>query len=141
MNPVIRTSIQKLSAAATAQSSQIEADRAQPFFDAASITFQDDYDFSRKLNQLPVIEPQFSIDGQFVMDASKYTIDCSKMDADTVHSSNQSLRDEMHQKFHDIGLVYLTNTGLSEFQSMRDLVTILIPSEMNMEYKGMSSHS
>ena len=93
----------------------------------------------RKLNDPPVIEPKFIHHGQFVMDPSKYAIDCSKFNKNEINLHNTSLRDEMVSKFDDTGLVYLTNTRLTDLQEMRKLVSILIPAEMNMEYKGGSN--
>lgn len=108
-------------------------DRHQAFVSAASLNLE------MNRNNPPIIQPQFHHPGQFVMDPSKYSIDCSKFDTNTINASNSALSDEMQSKFHDTGLVYLHNTSLTDLQSMRQLVSILIPSEMNMEYKGGSN--
>eukprot|EP01084_Bolivina_argentea_P037574 69504_1 len=86
--------------------------------------------------QFPIIEPKFIHNSQFVMEPEKYTIDCSKFATDQINTNNESLRDEMLSKFHHVGLVYLINTSLTQLQAMRQLITILIPDEANMEYKG-----
>jgi len=124
---------------------QVEQDRTQPFMDTSSLHVRvEDIEYEqltreRKLKDPPIIEPQFFHKGQFVMDPSKYTIDCNKFNKDEINSDNLLLRNEMISKFNDIGLVYLINTNFKELQDMRKLVSILIPAEMNMEYKGGSN--
>jgi len=61
------------------------------------------------------------------------------MGTDSINPSNSALCDEMKSKYHETGLVYLQNTSLTKLSSMKELVSILIPSEMNMEYKGGSN--
>jgi len=113
---------------------QVEQARVQPFFDAARLSPTTDAQHTYK-----VIEPQFYMSGRVVMEPAEYTIDCARFKAGTVNPDNDELRQEMERKFKEVGLVYLTNTGLTELQAMRRLVTILIPNEMNMEYKGGSN--
>eukprot|EP01083_Nonionella_stella_P285351 971272_1 len=118
---------------ATAAEPLLATDRHQPFVKIQQIQPAIQH------NNPPIIEPKLIDKDQFVMQPNKFVIDCNKYDSNTINPNNTTLCNEMKQKFADTGLVYLTNTKLTEFQSMHDLITILIPSEMNMEYKGGSN--
>jgi len=125
--------------ASVAAVADAEAGRSQPFFDASTIkmTAVDEFTVPEH-NNPPVIEPQFHVPGQFVMDPERYTIDCEKY-GDAVNEANSELVDEMHSKYADTGLVYLKNTGLDELQAMRKVIGVLITDELKMEYKGGSN--
>jgi len=45
----------------------------------------------------------------------------------------------MKAKYEATGLVYLKNTGLTKLQDMRKMIGVVIPDELNMEYKGGSN--
>mmetsp|Transcript_45517 Transcript_45517/g.75622 ORF Transcript_45517/g.75622 Transcript_45517/m.75622 type:complete len:422 (+) Transcript_45517:122-1387(+) len=127
------------SAAAQAQTVAAPSSRVQPFFEQTRIDYKVEPAPAAHNESHPVIEPKFVWPGRVVMEPSKFTIDCSQMDARDIHHNNESLRAEMKQKFHDVGLVYVTNTGLTDFEDMRDLMGVLLPSEEGMEYKGGSN--
>eukprot|EP01084_Bolivina_argentea_P085514 154553_1 len=123
---------------------QVQIDRDQPFFDIETFTQQETHvslssQQQIELDRPPVIEPKFYHEGQFVMEADKFVIDCRKYQHDGVNPSNSALRAEMEQKFKDAGLVYLINTELTETRAMRDLSAILVPRDIAMEYKGGSN--
>jgi len=90
---------------------------------------------SELLQPLPgVIEPRWWT-GTPALPPASFTIDCSQYNMDDADLDAQStLAGEMNQRFNDIGLVYLVNTGLSDLQSMRQFAKLLV--EKEMVYRG-----
>lgn len=94
----------------------------------------------------PMIEPEFW-PGTAHIPASEYTIDAGELglsdrllradgsidgDADVP----QTLQEDMKQRFHDVGVVLVRNTGLGDSNmAMARLVSVLAPNAMQ-EYKG-----
>lgn len=113
--------------------------REQPFFDESTIklTSIDEYQVPEH-NNPPVIHPQFYHPGQFVMEPTRYTVDCEQHQGN-VNPENVELVEEMKAKYEDTGLVYLKNTNLTVLREMRKMISVLIPDELNMEYKGGSN--
>jgi len=112
--------------------------REQPFFDESTINLNsiDEYQVREHENP-PIITPQFYSEGQFVMDHDRFTVDCGKYESISV--DNEELVAEMKAKYEATGLVYLKNTGLTKLQDMRKMIGVVIPDELNMEYKGGSN--
>lgn len=67
----------------------------------------------------------------FTIDASGYSMDAGDLAADS------ELAQRMRQMFHDVGLVHLTNTRLSELADMRSFAKIVVDTEM--PYAGGSN--
>ena len=86
---------------------------------------------SERLKPLPgIIEPRWWT-GTPAIAPDRFTIDCShyRMD-ESVLDSNGELAHEMRQRFHDVGLVYLVNTGLDDLQSMRQFAKLVLKQEI-----------
>lgn len=69
--------------------------------------------------------------GSAPVDASEYTIDCTDFsmdDADLAYDSELGVL--MRRTYDRVGLVHLTNTGLSDLAKMRDAAKLIIDSEM-----------
>merc|ERR1712098_182952 len=113
--------------------------RHQPFFDESTIKLSaiEEYEVPEHENP-PIITPQFYHEGQFVMDPTRFTVDCEKY-GDRVNVDNKELVNEMMAKYEATGLVYLRNTKLTQLKDMRKLIGVIIPDELNMEYKGGSN--
>jgi len=113
--------------------------REQPFFDESTIKLStiDEYKVPEH-NNPPIIQPQFHHEGQLVMDFTRFTVDCEKY-GNSVDVDNKELVDEMKAKYEDTGLVYLRNTKLTQLKDMRKMIGVIIPDELNMEYKGGSN--
>lgn len=80
-----------------------------------------------------IIEPRWWY-GEPALPPASFTIDCSacKMDdADLTPGSN--LAERMNRMFDEVGLVYLTNTGLTDLQRMRRAGKLVIENEMRYE--------
>lgn len=80
-----------------------------------------------------VIEPRWWT-GEPALAPDSFTIDCSgyRMDeANLAPGSELALR--MNQVFDEIGLVYLTNTGLDDLQLMRRAAKLVVENEMRYE--------
>ena len=80
-----------------------------------------------------VIEPRWWT-GELPVAPESFTIDCTGMrldDAALTHGSE--LGERMNALFDDIGLVYLTNTGLTELADMRRAAKLVINKEMQYE--------
>jgi len=87
------------------------------------------------LKPLPgIIEPRWWT-GVPALPPQSFTIDCSeyRMDKSDLDPSGK-LASEMKQCFHDIGLVYLVNTGLSDLQRMRQFANLVL--EHEAVYRG-----
>lgn len=80
-----------------------------------------------------VIEPRWW-SGTAPIDAADYAIDGREYAAD-VHDPqvDSALARRMNQIFSDIGLVHLTNTGVTDLQSMRRLAKLVVEHEMTYE--------
>ena len=90
---------------------------------------------SELLQPLPdVIEPNWW-NGTPALPPASFTIDCSHYSMDDADLDvTGKLATEMKQRFHDIGLVYLVNTGLSDLQRMRQFARLVV--EQEMVYEG-----
>ena len=86
------------------------------------------------LKPLPgVIEPRWW-PGESALPAEAYTIDCSDLGLAVWQPDESSeLARRMLGTFDDVGLVYLTNTGLTDYQSMRRLAKFIVDREMRYE--------
>jgi len=73
-----------------------------------------------------LIQPVFQMQEE-PLDKSLFTIDCTGYDM-TVEQPE--IVERMHQVFQDVGLVYLTNTGLTELQDMRKYAKIILQDEV-----------
>ena len=80
-----------------------------------------------------IIEPRWWT-GELPIAPETFTIDCSAyaLDDATVRSDSE-LGVRMNALFDEIGLVYLTNTGLSELADMRRVAKLVMPDEMHYE--------
>jgi len=89
---------------------------------------------SASMTPLPdIIEPRWWT-GEPALAPAAFTIDCSayRMDvADLSPGSDLAVR--MNSLFDDIGLVYLTNTRLSDLQRMRRAARLVMENEMRYE--------
>jgi hypothetical protein len=80
------------------------------------------------------IEPRWWT-GTPALPTESFTIDCSNYRMDEVDLQQGSeLSRRMNSTFHDVGLVYLVNTGLTDLQSMRKFAKLVV--EREMLYKG-----
>ena len=80
-----------------------------------------------------VVEPAWW-SGTAPIDPARYTVDCSDlaMDAsDLEHDSDLGRR--VRDVFDDVGLVHLTNTGLTELVDMRAAAKLVIDAEMSYD--------
>ena len=79
------------------------------------------------------IEPRWWT-GELPIAADSFTIDCSghTMD-DATLSRGSELGNRMNSVFDEIGLVYLTNTGLTELADMRRVAKLVLENEMRYE--------
>jgi hypothetical protein len=86
------------------------------------------------LKPLPgVIEPRWW-EGRPALPADAYTIDCSAMGlADSEPDDQSELARRMRETFDATGLVYLSNTGLTDYQAMRRLARFVVDREMRYE--------
>ena len=82
------------------------------------------------LKPLPgAIEPRWWT-GTAALPPESFTIDCSNFSMDDSDlDGNGLLATEMKQRFHDVGLVYLVNTGLDNLQSMRLFAKLVLQQE------------
>lgn len=80
-----------------------------------------------------VIEPRWWT-GEPALAPESFTIDCTgyRMD-DADLSPGSELAERMNDIFNDVGLVYLTNTGLRDLQLMRLAAKLVIDKEMRYE--------
>ena len=87
---------------------------------------------SVSLEPLPgVIEPRWWT-GEPALAPESFTIDCSELRMDDL-SPDGELAVCMNRMFDEIGLVYLTNTGLADLQDMRQVARLVIENEMRYE--------
>ena len=81
-----------------------------------------------------VIQPRWWT-GSSALPADSFTIDCSSLAMDESDLQMDSpLAQRMKSSFHDIGLVHLVNTGLTNLADMRRFAKIVLDQEMI--YKG-----
>ncbi len=78
-----------------------------------------------------VIEPRWWT-GQPALALDSFTIDCSACRMDEV-TANGELAKRMNELFDAVGLVHLTNTGLTDLQDMRRVAKLVIENEMRYE--------
>lgn len=80
-----------------------------------------------------VIEPRWWT-GEPALASDQFTIDCScyRMD-DADLTPGSKLADTMNRLFRETGLVYLTNTGLTDLQRMRHVARLVMENEMRYE--------
>ncbi len=80
-----------------------------------------------------VVEPNWW-SGTAPLDASQYTVDCSDraMDASDL-ARGSDLAVQMRDTYDRVGLVHLTNTGLTELVDMRAAAKLIIDDEMSYE--------
>jgi hypothetical protein len=80
------------------------------------------------------IEPQWWT-GEPALPPELFTIDCSEYAMGAADlQANSELSQRMNDTFRDVGLVYLTNTRLTEMRDMRRFANLVIKKEMI--YKG-----
>jgi len=89
---------------------------------------------SASMKPLPdIIEPRWWT-GELPVAAESFTIDCAGMRLDdTALAHGSELGERMNTLFDAIGLVYLTNTGLTELADMRRAAKLVIDKEMQYE--------
>ena len=89
---------------------------------------------SANMEPLPnIIEPRWWTGEQPIAPES-FTIDCGAYTLDeAMLSRGSTLGDRMNALFNEIGLVYLTNTGLTELADMRRAATLVMENEMRYE--------
>ena len=89
---------------------------------------------SANMQPLPdIIEPRWWT-GELPVAADAFTIDCSDFPLDDsmlMRGSDLGMR--MNALFDDIGLVYLTNTGLTDLADMRRAAKLVLENEMRYE--------
>lgn len=75
-----------------------------------------------------VVVPKFQMmETSKVMNPKKYNIDCSKYDMlNLTKDQRNGLTQEVKDKFHDVGLCYMTNTGLKKLDHMREWASIVV---------------
>ncbi len=78
-----------------------------------------------------VIEPRWW-NGTRPLDANVFTLDGSDFDM-TDRSYDSELGVEMRRVYDEVGLVHVTNTGLSELADMREVATCVIDATMSYE--------
>ena len=71
-------------------------------------------------------KPPLAIDA-FAIDCANYSMD------EAMLTPGSELSDRMNTLFEDVGLVYLTNTGFSEFADMRRAAKLILGDEMRYE--------
>ncbi len=77
-----------------------------------------------------VIEPRWWT-GRPHLDASTYVIDAAEFGTDaTDPTPNTDLAAAMRATYHDVGLVHVVNTGLTEHADMRALAKLVVDDEM-----------
>jgi len=80
-----------------------------------------------------LIEPRWWT-GELPATPESFTIDCSSYTMDDADLSRGSrLGERMNAMFDDVGLVYLTNTGLTDLADMRRAAKLVMESEMRYE--------
>ena len=80
-----------------------------------------------------IIEPRWST-GQWSIDASAYTIDCSEFAmGEEDLDPNGVLAQRMNQVFSDVGFVHLVNTGLDQLASMQRFAKLVVQNPMRYE--------
>ena len=68
------------------------------------------------------------------LDADRFTIDCSDLAMDELDVRlDGALADRMRRTYHDVGLVLLTNTGLTDLGEMRAFAKVVLEAEMLYE--------
>ena len=88
---------------------------------------------SHILQPLPgTIEPRWW-SGKPALDPSNFTIDCGGTLAADAFEPGGELAARMNALFDDVGLVYVTNTGLERLRDMRALATLVVRNEMRYE--------
>ena len=86
-----------------------------------------------------VIVPKFWY-GNNPLPFSDFGIDCkSEYNVKEISSDNSELRARVEKLWKDTGLVYLSNTGKTTSDEMRDLISMVIPVEDAMKYEGGSN--
>jgi len=107
--------------------------RAQPFIDQTSEIPQTETYHIVPAENPPVITPVFAYpEREALLDTGRFTIDCGG-------DVTEKTRAQMADTYAEHGIVYMTNTGLPDMKSMRDLVEVVIPSDVDMEYRGGSN--
>jgi len=89
---------------------------------------------SANMKLLPdIIEPRWWM-GELPVAPESFTIDCAgvRLDDDALTHGSE-LGERMNALFDDVGLVYLTNTGLTELADMRRAAKLVINKEMQYE--------
>lgn len=64
------------------------------------------------------------------IESEKYEIDCSNYNMEAAELPADLIK-EMHDKFNQVGLVVLKNTGLTKLKDMERATTILVPNKMS----------
>jgi hypothetical protein len=81
-----------------------------------------------------IIEPRWW-DGVPAIDPSEYQIDCAELAMDDLDlRADGQLAQRVRERFRDVGLVHLINTGLSEHSDMRAFAKLVVDAEMT--YRG-----
>ena len=80
-----------------------------------------------------LIEPRWWT-GETPVPAESFTIDCSTYTMnDAMLTRGSELGDRMNELFDNVGLVYLTNTGLTDLGNMRRAAKLVMDKEMRYE--------
>jgi len=107
--------------------------RLQPFMELPSELPQSETYHVVAAENPPVIEPVFSYpEREALLEPGRFTIDCGGR-------VTEAVREAMRATYAATGIVYLTNTGLPDMRAMRETVEVLIPPEVDMEYRGGSN--
>jgi len=89
---------------------------------------------SANMDPLPdIIEPRWWA-GELPVAPESFTIDCSAYSLDDrMLSRGSALGNRMNELFDEIGLVYLSNTGLTDLSDMRRAAKLVMDDEMRYE--------
>jgi hypothetical protein len=80
-----------------------------------------------------VVEPKWWT-GTYPVDPAEFTIDCTGIDVRTASSDHDSeFGAQMRETFDRVGLVHLTNTGLTDMVDMRLAAKLVIDAEMGYD--------
>ena len=78
--------------------------------------------------------PRFWTGEYDILDQSRYVVDAGGLVGKEDLHSDSAIGQEMREKYDDVGLVHLTNTGLTDMSDQRLLARILMGEET--EYEG-----
>jgi hypothetical protein len=105
--------------------------KEQPFWKASQADLKADDKF--------IIKPYYWT-GTPSLPYTEFTIDClSEYEPSQVSSENPTFVDHIKSTYNKHGLIYLKNTGKTEYNEMLDLSRIVMPQENQQKYEGGSN--